>query len=124
MAEQGHLFKIGRDIANVELNPLNTRFVIDHRHGPGELRRSADGELLATLPGRVNDVDFSPDAKAGVFVVGYAADRPGELRRSADGELLATLGGDLAPGEVTFQPRRRGRGIRGGLSRWSGANSG
>ena len=80
MTKQGHLFKFGRDIISVVSNRLNTRIVIDHRHGPGELRRSADGELLATLAGNINEVTFSPDAEAGVFVVGYLTPA-GELRR-------------------------------------------
>ena len=47
----------------------------------------------------VNDVIFSPDEAASIFVVDYA-DAPGELRRTADGSLINKLHGNVE--RVTF----------------------
>src|SRR5262249_7378768 len=93
-------------------------FVVRYRdeQTPSELRRSADGKLLATLRGpiavdwdRQSIIRFSPDKQASVFVVGYQDEQTtSELRRSADGKLLATLSGPVVHvGVMSFSPDKQ-----------------
>jgi hypothetical protein len=119
-ATQGRLLSLGNssnDVAGLIASPDRAIFVLARHSKAGELRRSADGELLATLSGplagdsdRRSAITFSRDEQASVFVVRYADKQtPPELRRSADGKLLATLSGPLAVDDsgrpaITFSP--------------------
>lgn len=67
-------------------------FVIDYRDRPGELRRIANGELIATLglTDTVADVYFSQDPHAQNFIVTYH-NSPSELRSFFHGGLIKPL---------------------------------
>jgi hypothetical protein len=77
-------------------DPDASYFVVGYADTPGELRRTADGSLVATLTSEVevNRVLPGPGPDSSYFVVGYV-DAPGELRRTADGSLVATLTGEI-----------------------------
>jgi hypothetical protein len=65
-----------------------------------EVRRTADGALLSTIPyyptigyqPDIKTLHFSPDEESSYFVVEYGQWGREELRRTADGSFLATLG--------------------------------
>jgi hypothetical protein len=70
-------------------------FVVRYPNTPGELRRTADGSLIASLKGKISraergfQVHFSPDPAATYFLVRYDDDDwTTELRRSADGSVV------------------------------------
>ncbi|MBE7554799.1 MAG: hypothetical protein HS126_27420 [Anaerolineales bacterium] len=111
----GGVVPLSGPISGVTFSPdeAGTYFVVDYVDyidgTSGELRRSTDGQLIATLSGPVNYVTFSPDEDGTYLVVGYNDETPGELRRSADGEVIATLSGPVSPYfGVTFSPDEAG----------------
>ena len=68
--------------------------MVDYVDAPGEVRRTADGALLAELSGRVFGVEFSPDEAALFFIVDYFDGRY-ELWRRDSPVRLADLGVNL-----------------------------
>jgi WD40 repeat protein len=117
MASHGRLMRIGTDGDGIAVSPDNKTFVLARKSAPAELRRVADGALLATLSGRlgrldagqegdissIDNVTYSPDGS--VFIVPYL-DAPGEVRRTEDGVLVAALKDTLSPhADVIFSPQ-------------------
>jgi conflict system STAND superfamily ATPase/TIR domain-containing protein len=106
LARTGRVMRVSDDIQAIFKSPDGAHFVLARAQAPGELRRSSDGALLATLTSQIQSpsnvaavsdvalaaqgVQFSPDASAATFIA-YYADKNAELRRSADGKLLVTL---------------------------------
>ncbi|MCL4300756.1 MAG: hypothetical protein KJ077_33780 [Anaerolineae bacterium] len=91
------------------LDKAGTYFVVGYgRDAPAELRRTADGRVIATLSGPLYSVTFSPDEAGTHFVVGYDDGTPGELRRSADGTVIETLSSQSDYFRVIFSPDKAG----------------
>jgi hypothetical protein len=92
LAGQGRLLKFGADIEAVYPSSDGSVFILDQPGKPGELRRTADASLLATLPSEVSSVDPypcpTPDSPA--CVVHYE-NAPAELRRTSDLSLIETF---------------------------------
>jgi hypothetical protein len=79
---------------NAVFSPDGSVIVVnDPATGFGEMR-TANGQLLASLPAAVESTAFQPGPSA-VVVISYF-DHDAELRRVADGDLIADLGIDLA----------------------------
>ncbi|GIK39293.1 MAG: hypothetical protein BroJett011_31260 [Chloroflexota bacterium] len=108
MAQQGRLLTLGQgDVEAIYAPDKNSSiFILDWANAPGELRRSADGKVIATLSGplSLDGVTFSPDKTAGYVVIRYDDDTPTELRRTTDGTVVAVLSGPLPQpyGAATF----------------------
>ncbi len=99
LAKSGRLLKMSDGIAQAYPYSKNSLFILGYTNKPGEIYRFADSKRIASLSGRVDDIEFSPDKH--VFVVDYV-DAPGEWRHSAKGELITTLAGRV--GSVWFSP--------------------
>ena len=86
--------------ANVIEQPAGKVFALfyvsdDGAAGPAELRRMADGSLLAALGPDAESATFSSDP-AGRWVVISYADGTSELRSAGDGRLVASMPGRYA----------------------------
>jgi hypothetical protein len=93
-------------------------FVVSYDGALPELRRIADGSVVAVLDvgstqEMVSGVEFSPSPETGCFVIDYAprasrdggiVSRPAELRRTADGSLVVTLPGRVRMDNIQFSP--------------------
>jgi hypothetical protein len=80
-------------------DPAATYFVVLYEDKPGEVRRSATGDLVP-LAGKVNGVDFF-QRSAAHFHVTYE-DAPDELRRADSAAVVAKLAGKVSA--VDFSP--------------------
>jgi WD40 repeat protein len=90
MASQGRLLKLGADVFGATPSPDSSRFVLHRADSPDELRRIADGQVLATLNYDISDVEFTPDPES-TYLITSRLDKPKEiveLHRIADGSLL------------------------------------
>ena len=98
LLKQGKFVRLGNNATGFFPSPDKTALVVQYADAPGEVRRWADGALLAKLAGKVladRGVDSSPE-RAGAFVVSYYdRDVSDEVRRWADGALLAKLAGKV-----------------------------
>ena len=95
--------ELSAEIDEVFFSPAESDsvFLVEYWDAPAELRRSADGSVVAELEDGVSRAFFGPDEAASVFVVSYT-DAPAEVRRSVDGALVAELAGDIR--RVFFSP--------------------
>ncbi len=82
------------EAAAVGFSPDEAAWVAVYADYSGELRRSADGQVLAAFPAGLTQVEFSPDPAAALISVRYPAAGRGtldtlQLFRVADGAPLA-----------------------------------
>jgi hypothetical protein len=96
MAQHGRLltFDYQGDVEAIRMIADNpSTFLLDRVNAPTELRRTAEGALIATLP---DSVDFSRtyslDKNRTYFLVRYSDNTPGEVRQTANGTVVPLSG--------------------------------
>ena len=82
----------GDNSINFSPDPESRYFVVRYQTDPGELRRSADGSVVATLAGVFGEggtVAFSDDGS--ILTVGFDGTPISQIIRTATGDVVATL---------------------------------
>ncbi|MCB0037416.1 MAG: hypothetical protein KDE51_25470, partial [Anaerolineales bacterium] len=84
----GRIFDFGNQVEEIIASPKETFVIINYIDSVGEIRSSANGSLIETLPGDIASVQFNPAET--LFIIDYE-NVAGEIRDSADGSLIAPL---------------------------------
>jgi WD40 repeat protein len=89
-----------RQVLHVEFSPNSEVFVVSYQLSatPAELRRSADGMLVAQLAAESEGARFSTDGS--VFAI-TRGERSIEIRRTVDGALVTPLTGSISAFELS-----------------------
>jgi WD40 repeat protein/energy-coupling factor transporter ATP-binding protein EcfA2 len=94
LAAHARLLQLSEDSNRFVVSPDSTMLVLMRTGMSSEIRRTADGQVIATFTsdGDITGIHFSPDSHA--FIVSYTG-TPNELRRTANGQLIASFTGDV-----------------------------
>ena len=94
--------QLGTGVSDITFSANAAFFVLIRGQSRSELRRTADGSLIALLAGKADRVFFSPDPEAAYIVVHYTNDTLVELIHTKTGSPITRWTGEV--NSVIFSP--------------------